>query len=268
MFYLKLNVWFARYDESIATTTKYINIGALGKYLTVAKTALKVSSVEGLCFVDIGCGDGRLLQHAITKYKMIAFGIEIKEEFAQKLEANIVIGNAMNDEFSYLYKKADIIFINNYLFLDETNEGITKMIQQYCGNTIIIVTKDIFNYLNPTNKKDTWRRLHVDTSEGFDNDNYPCDWNSKLTVFFYQKPGVPKNVVAELKSCKSDTEAKYLDVRSNLRRMRKDGLDCPNSISEMQCAFPNIRQKVLRLILEDFRNEFGIPKRKTRYRSK
>jgi hypothetical protein len=47
----------------------------------------------------------------------------------------------MNDEFSYLYKKADIIFINNYLFLDETNEGITKMIQQYCGNTIIIVTK-------------------------------------------------------------------------------------------------------------------------------
>lgn len=50
-----------------------------------------MSSVEGLCFVDIGCGDGRLLQHAITKYKMIAFGIEIKEEFAQKLEANIVI---------------------------------------------------------------------------------------------------------------------------------------------------------------------------------
>lgn len=36
--------------------------------------------------------------------------------------------------------------------------------------------------------------MHADTSEGYDDDNYPCDWTVKLTVFFYQKPGVTQNV--------------------------------------------------------------------------
>lgn len=36
--------------------------------------------------------------------------------------------------------------------------------------------------------------MHTDTSEGYDDDNYPCDWTVKLTVFFYQKSGMTQNV--------------------------------------------------------------------------
>jgi SAM-dependent methyltransferase len=262
------------YEKEKEATTKYISTAGLDYYIAAAKNLLPTN--EKLCFVDIGCGDGRLLHRAATRHKLTAIGIEIKSEIVQNCKSDlyeIIDGDATKEEFANLYKKGNIIFVNNYVFTQKTNGKIANMMRKYCrGNAIIIASADIEEELNPNKLKKSWRRIRKDTSEGIDALTSPCEWNSKLTVYFYQKRGLIENVEELLqkqeKNLLPQTLEKYISIFNKLEYMYKANEKYPNNINEMKETFPNTKQDVLRLILAEFKKEFEINQPATRNRAK
>jgi SAM-dependent methyltransferase len=85
----------------------------------VIETALAIARPRrGEIFYDIGCGDGRVLIHAATKYNVGALGIELDPQIAELARERVNAANCgrsvtvvIGDAVKYSLDKADIIYL-------------------------------------------------------------------------------------------------------------------------------------------------------------
>lgn len=55
-------------------------------------------------------------------------------------------GDATDEQYAYLYQKANIILCNNLLFSPKTNACIAKLIDEHCGKDTVIISSEVRYY--------------------------------------------------------------------------------------------------------------------------
>ncbi|RKP20179.1 histone methylation DOT1, partial [Rozella allomycis CSF55] len=123
----------------------------------------KISISKDANFVDLGCGIGNVVCQMAAITNCNAHGIEIMEtpyiysvllsnEFKARLRANgLQYGNITlkhgsfvgNSLVSSWMKSADVIFVNNFVFSEATNESVKQLFLDCEDGTIVISLRNL-----------------------------------------------------------------------------------------------------------------------------
>ena len=121
--------------------------------------------LENKRFIDIGCGNGKIINYLSIKTNLIVDGIEIDKNRYQK---SLLLNNynncneIINDTFENLYLgNYDIIYCCNTIFEDEDNNKlINKILNEFNGLLLLFeYNRKICNYLIDIKKvKTSWNK--------------------------------------------------------------------------------------------------------------
>jgi len=124
---------------------------------------LKNYHLEYKNFLDIGCGNGRLLHYLSQKTELNLDGIEIDNQRYQKsvlLNNNNLRVELFNESFEKLYfGNYDIIYCCNTVFDDDDNDILfSKILKEFSGLLLLFnYNYKLMHYLEDTNLiKTSW----------------------------------------------------------------------------------------------------------------
>ena len=122
---------------------------------------LKHYNLEYKNFLDIGCGNGRLLHYLSQKTELNLDGVEIDNQRYQK---SVILNNNLkielfNESFEKLYfGNYDIIYCCNTVFDDDDNYSFLKNFKNFSGLLLLFnYNYKLMHYLKDTNLiKTSW----------------------------------------------------------------------------------------------------------------